>query len=98
MPSRTEILKADLMDTATSVPQLAEHFGGGVVKSVVAGPRGCARLAKLDFQAARRDLGEVGFERGFAFDGISDVVARCWSVVLRAGWAAGAWGARGKWW
>lgn len=35
MPSRTEILKADLMDTATSVPQLAEHFGGGVVKSVV---------------------------------------------------------------
>ncbi|WP_030056620.1 MULTISPECIES: putative T7SS-secreted protein [Streptomyces] len=35
MPSRTEILKADVMDTATSVPQLAVHFGGGVVKSVV---------------------------------------------------------------
>ncbi|MEU4585779.1 putative T7SS-secreted protein [Kitasatospora aureofaciens] len=35
MPSRTEILKADLMDTATSVPQLAVHFGGGVIKSAV---------------------------------------------------------------
>ncbi|MFE4977713.1 putative T7SS-secreted protein [Kitasatospora sp. NPDC056651] len=35
MPSRTEILKADLMDTATSVPQLGLHFGGGLVKSVV---------------------------------------------------------------
>ncbi|MER7845705.1 putative T7SS-secreted protein [Kitasatospora sp. NPDC096077] len=35
MPSRTEILKADLMDTATSVPQFAVHFGGGVVKSAV---------------------------------------------------------------
>ncbi|MFJ9774784.1 putative T7SS-secreted protein [Kitasatospora sp. NPDC101157] len=35
MPSQTEILKADLMDTATSVPQLAVHFGGGVIKSAV---------------------------------------------------------------
>ncbi|MFD5464804.1 putative T7SS-secreted protein [Kitasatospora sp. NPDC127059] len=35
MPSRTEILKAEVMDTATSVPQLVIHFGGGIVKSAV---------------------------------------------------------------
>ncbi|MFD8708599.1 putative T7SS-secreted protein [Kitasatospora sp. NPDC059648] len=35
MPSRTEILKAEVMDTATSVPELVLHFGGGVVKSAV---------------------------------------------------------------